>query len=776
MNIERSVTLIGLCFALFFYGASDAQIQHGGDPLGDKVEAGRSDLPFLDMPAVDEEALMKEDSLARANGEKVLRFAKNHSVSIDPGSDGVWKDGSKGRAYWRVGIHSEGARSLSLALDPFDLSQGARLFIYTPDQRIVRGSFIQSNGGESNNLAIAPIPRDRIIVELVVPKAQKDENRLGITRVSHAYRDVLGLDDEKRDFGDAGACNMNVNCPDGQPWQDQKRAVGMIVANGSRLCSGALVNNTEQDGTPYFLTAEHCLGAGGSPSGWVFVFNYESSDCSDQNAATDQSISGATLRADNVDSDFGLLELDDTPPDAYEVFYAGWDHSGNTPDSTVSIHHPRGDIKKISFDDDAPSSAQYQNSIPNGEWQVHEWDRNTTTEVGSSGGPLFDQDGSLVGQLHGGEADCGNSVNDYFGKFSVSWDHDAATSDQLEYWLDPNDSNSTVLEGYDPLLGNYPNDVALTRILAPEGVTCTGEEFRAKVEFQNRGSSTLDSLDLYLILGTDTLEKEELSGSWATGERDTFSFSPQAFPEGSADTLIAGARDPNGMPDPDPDDNQERRFIERRADGVTVRMELLTDCYGSETSWELLDEDGDTLYSKRMNSYPGNANDPVEGGYLAEKEFCLSEANCYSFELHDSYDDGLHGSQYQGCDTDGELELLDEDGGTLLRLGNPDFGSDTSLSFCTDSVLMPDSFPEPSFSVFPNPTNGPFEFEVSGTPGRYTLRGYDLRGRSLLHTEFRMRGVSYQGRVELPALSSGIYILELDGPGSMIRKKLMVEQ
>ena len=59
-------------------------------------------------------------------------------------------------------------------------------------------------------------------------------------------------------------------------------------------------------------------------------------------------------------SDFALLRLEEDIPDSYEVHFAGWDATGNTPNTPVGIHHPSGDIKKISFDyNNASNSGNY---------------------------------------------------------------------------------------------------------------------------------------------------------------------------------------------------------------------------------------------------------------------------------------------------------------------------------------------------------------------------------------------------------------------------------
>ncbi len=250
---------------------------------------------------------------------------------------------------------------------------------------------------------------------------------------------------ETRNYGDSGSCNNNVNCPEGDPWQDHNRSVAMILtAGGSRICSGALINNVRQDQTQYFLTANHCLGGNNN---WIFMFNYESPGCSNQNGPTNQTVQGSILRASRSTSDFALLELTETIPSSYNVNYAGWSAVNTPPQDPVCIHHPSGDIKKISFDYDAGVSDGWSNN-DGSHWRIVSWE-DGTTEPGSSGAPLFDDNYRIVGQLHGGQASCSFNFNDYFGKFSASWDWGNNSSSRLKDWLDPDNTGTLILDSYD---------------------------------------------------------------------------------------------------------------------------------------------------------------------------------------------------------------------------------------------------------------------------------------------------------------------------------------
>ncbi|MGB3902499.1 MAG: T9SS type A sorting domain-containing protein, partial [Bacteroidales bacterium] len=269
--------------------------------------------------------------------------------------------------------------------------------------------------------------------------------------ICYIYRDVLF---EKS----SGACNVNVSCSEGDNWTNQKNSVAKIqIRAGSYyyLCTGSLVNNTNNDCTPYFLTADHC-GYESSTSDlnyWVFYFNYEATTCAGTFPQfSNHSVTGCTLVAsDNfgateIGSDFYLVKLKYNVPASYNPYYNGWSRSTNVSNSGVGIHHPNGDIKKIST---------YQNTLSSGyttHWSVR-WvataNGHGVTEGGSSGSPLFNSNGKIIGTLTGGSSDCSATDQpDYYGKFSYHWASNGSTSDkQLKPWLDPNNSNPIEING-----------------------------------------------------------------------------------------------------------------------------------------------------------------------------------------------------------------------------------------------------------------------------------------------------------------------------------------
>ncbi len=426
-----------------------AQLSTGGSPLTLSRNLP-DDIPTQVMPTVDVEALLVEDSIEEAQGMP-FRFGRAFDVHWDINAIGAWTELTDGGRVWRLRIICPDAYSINLLYDTYSVPEGARLYVFSEDGQTVRGAFTHRNNKDHGHFATAPVKGQATIVEYHEPAEARGRSELVISRVVHGYKDIFRWSEKDSDgFGSSGFCNINVNCPEGDPWQVEKRAVAMVLtAGGTRWCSGSLVNNVRQDETPLFLTANHCLG---SESSWIFMFNYESPSCADIDGPTNFTLQGSTRLANWSTSDFALLLLNEPPPDSYYVYYAGWSAVNSPSTSSTAIHHPSGDIKKISFDYDPVTSANYLSTTGNTHWRVGNWEEGTT-EGGSSGSPLFDHNHRVVGQLHGGYASCYSITADWYGKFAVSWDGGGSPATRLRDWLDPDNTGALMLNGFDPFAG-----------------------------------------------------------------------------------------------------------------------------------------------------------------------------------------------------------------------------------------------------------------------------------------------------------------------------------
>jgi hypothetical protein len=386
-----------------------------------------------EMPWVDVEKLRAEDAEREKPGRPVApRFAKNIGVAFTPNNSGTWETLADGSRLWRLSVSSPGALSLSLGLERFEL----------PENR-------NSQGG----LWTAVVLGDELVAELHLPNAA--EAKLRISSVSHGYR-FFG-ERESSLAGKRGSCNINVVCPQGNPWRDQIRSVARYTVSsgaGSFLCTGQLLNNTAEDLTPYLLSAQHCIEQESWAPTLVAYWNYESPECDDiAGGNLSQNQSGSTYVASSeyeIGSDFVLVELDKEPQPSFNVYYSGWDARDQVPNATTTIHHPGGDEKSISFDNDPPTVTSLGGSFSpgNGKYlRVADWDEGTT-EDGSSGGCLYDSaTNRCIGTLSGGFAACGNNEPDWYGRFYAQWTGDGTPETRLSDWLNPIGDDTLFIDG-----------------------------------------------------------------------------------------------------------------------------------------------------------------------------------------------------------------------------------------------------------------------------------------------------------------------------------------
>ncbi len=416
-----------------------------------------AELEPFELPDVDLRKARLADEKRQYAGE-VAHYAVLLEVDIEPwGDHGRWEPVSEESVRWRLRLRSPGALSLNLAFDRYQMPEGARLEIYSTGGGERIGPFTARDNEEHRQLWTPPLLTDDLIVELTLPVDLPEELleqlELRLARVHHGYAG----------FGEAeplsGACQRDVACAASSVWHDAARSVALVSIDGVRFCSGFMVNNTALDGKPLFVTARHCGVDRSNAASVVVMWNYESPAC---RAGDDPDLevpprpsrsfqSGAGLRAVYEPTDVVLLELDDLPDPAWNVHYAGWNRSGDIPSPTVVIHHPNTDAKRLGRDLDRGRVTYYlrkKGAVSGDHLRIDAWE-DGTTEGGSSGSPLFDQDQRVIGQLHGGYAGCGNSEADWFGRFAVSWEGDGQRGGRLSDWLDPLDTGDLTLDGLD---------------------------------------------------------------------------------------------------------------------------------------------------------------------------------------------------------------------------------------------------------------------------------------------------------------------------------------
>ncbi len=462
MNINRFSNIYIIFLFIIFPFSLKSQISIGGIPPGFAYDLNKSLIQTINIEKPDVAKLLLEDEISGKKGEA---YRMGILLPVDKGihNSGTWTRMSNGDKIWQLRITSKDALATGFYFDNFHLPAGSRLYVYNDEKTNLIGAFTDKNNHTNGYFATSLIAGDAAILEYFEPFVVKDTVILNISEINYAYRGVNIISTDKNGFGSSGSCEVNANCSEGNDWKLQKGGVVRInirVGSSTSWCTGALVNNTLNDFKPYMLTADHCghNASAANISQWIFYFNYESDVCSNPTAEgtlSSHSMTGAVKVASggnsgNTGSDFYLVLLNNEVPKSYNPYFQGWDRSGNASASGVSIHHPEGDIKKISTYNTPLVSSAYNTVFSH--WKVV-WNATANghgvTEPGSSGSPIFNASGRLVGTLTGGTSSCSFlSDPDFYGKFDWHWDKNGSTpAEHLKEWLDPGASNVMQLEG-----------------------------------------------------------------------------------------------------------------------------------------------------------------------------------------------------------------------------------------------------------------------------------------------------------------------------------------
>jgi len=467
-------TFLFFVISLFiFINYTVGQINTGGTPVSSSTIGLSDNFEVINLIPPDISQFTEEDIVNDENNFP-QRIATNVPVNVDIQTSGTWEKIASGGKVWRIQLNCDGALAINVQFDAFYLPNGSNLFVYNEEKSQMLGAFTSINNNKDGLFSTELLGGEAVIVEYYEPEFTNELVELSISDIAYAYRNVSYVLENSEDFGDSDWCQVNVNCsPEGNNWQDEKRGVARILYKEGfswYWCTGSLVNNTLENGTPYFLTADHCGGTASASdrNQWIFYFNYESTGCSNPGSSPGyNSKTGATLKARgdiSGGSDFQLVQINGTIPAYYNVYYNGWDRSGSSSSSGVGIHHPAGDIKKISTYSSTLTSSTWYGSgyigAANAHWRTS-WIATTNgfgvSEGGSSGSPIFNSTGRILGTLTGGSTECNDPTWDYYGKFSYHWQSNGTGSSfQLEPWLDPNSSGVTYLDGWDPNAANPP--------------------------------------------------------------------------------------------------------------------------------------------------------------------------------------------------------------------------------------------------------------------------------------------------------------------------------
>jgi hypothetical protein len=393
-------------------------------------------------------------TVAEAKKGQPLLESKLYGLAINMDTVGVWVTSDKVNI-WKLNIEVPGAAGFIVSFKDFYLPSGSHLYVYNKSDLNKATVYSHNDNPKGGSYSLENLLGDNVVLEYVA-SGQNERPRLLFADVGYKYTANVGTPLDN--YGASENCMVNVNCPQGSLWQEQKKGVlrlRMFRGGNTYLCSGSLVNNTNKDKTPYVLSAYHCFEYMKTEeiSQTEFIFEYESPSCENE-MPTYKYHKGAiplVLLPIDKSSDGALLQLSAPIPSGWDVYYNGWDktNDGRSVTGGAIIHHPMGDIKKITL---------YNKNLTSGTWSAAtnaHWIVNYAlgaTDRGSSGAPIFNQSGLIVGTLTGGTNKCtAPTLPDYYGKFWYHWNQDPNTDLHMSKYLDPLNTGVMRLEGINAL-------------------------------------------------------------------------------------------------------------------------------------------------------------------------------------------------------------------------------------------------------------------------------------------------------------------------------------
>lgn len=450
--------------------------------------------PTLTLTPPNLDAVHKEDEERDKNGQ-LYRIGVYGYTHITTTNSGIWSTLPSGDRVWQLHVKYAGAEALSFLFETFKIYGQTSVRVFNNAGKQLHKTVTADDVMDHFQQNIALCFGDEMTLEITEPVGTKASEIL-LDRIVYNYRSTGNPVVAK--INESDNCEINVNCsPVGDNWKDEKNGVARVYVvdpTGAGWCSGSLINNTSHDCKPLFLTALHC-GVDATTSNfnqWKFYFRYEAINCTNPTIAgtlDDYFVTGCVKLASSNDgggdtgSDFLLVQLGTVANETatinklklsnFGAYWNGWDANNTATTGGVGIHHPSGDIKKIStFNGNTNSSGWNGNGLQS-HWRIS-WSSNSNghgvTEGGSSGSPLFNNsNGRIIGTLTGGGSYCTSLTSpDYYGKMSFHWaSNGTPANEQLKTYLDPMNTGALVYNGsFNPCSGAEIEENALAHLIS----------------------------------------------------------------------------------------------------------------------------------------------------------------------------------------------------------------------------------------------------------------------------------------------------------------------
>ena len=300
-----------------------------------------------------------------------------------------------------------------------------------------------------------------------------------------------------------------------------------------------------------------------------------------------------------------------------------------------------------------------------------------------------------------------------------------------------------------PPPASYDNDVS-TFDYTGETLTCEGD-LNPEITVQNYGLVPLTNMNVDVSVNGSPVSSTPWSGTLAT-YATTNIILPGLTGLANNDMVSINVTQPNGVADANTSNNATSFYITTATSNTNleVTVSIVTDAYGSETTWDIKDDNGMTVASG------GPYNNLSAAGVTAQTPVTttLSAQTCHTFTIYDSYGDGIDAGYGNGSFT------VTDANGTILASGAQFTDEDGDAFKTGDAIVISVSDMTSELSFYPNPAK-----DILSIEGDYnSIDIYDVSGKLVLTSE-------YNNNINVSSLANGIYTLNINTEkGTQIQK------
>ena len=296
-------------------------------------------------------------------------------------------------------------------------------------------------------------------------------------------------------------------------------------------------------------------------------------------------------------------------------------------------------------------------------------------------------------------------------------------------------------------------DAAIS-VNVPE-TNCGDTIIMPSVSLTNFGLNNITVAQMTWQINDGDLQTINFNGTLTQNQTQTFILDPIDLTEGSY-TFNASLISVNGVIDQNTQNNDAATSFDIGGNEYVtqqVTLELLTDNWAEETSWEFREIGGAVIDT-------GNYNQSDDNTTFIET-FEVAPDNCYEFEIFDSYGDGIC------CEFGEGFYSLTTDSGDVIG-GGGEFSSSEITEISIGEELSTNDVIISTISLYPNPAKSEITLSIANTNDSSLYRIYNTFGQLLQEGTLQ----SNKEVISVSQYTVGIYFIVVKNTATNIESTL----